>query len=500
MSDLYETLGVESDASGDDIKRAYRRLSMTYHPDRRLDEEEKRAAGKEWLRISSAYDILADSQRRMVYDELGPQHLEQGLALLSDKIATADDLHREWRRVQARQSEREHLGRMNVSGSFVVSASASDVLQPREPDAPLWRRLKPELSSVAMNEEMHVKLDPKNSLSVTNQAVTKAGLGGSTLRVGFRRALSERSTLQLSSALSHEPYAIAIAASRRLSAHSTGSVSVQLAAKGLAQSTLQIQRQLTRRLLGELALSLPSLSFFGLPSDDESGLKLSLQRSPYRQKLPQEGEGGESGGGESGGGESGGGESGGGSGAQPPFAQSAPALAAAPPAAGSYDVHTASGLTPSIAQHRWPGRRLLKLWQAARAQWMAMHAYLCTLPMRARTLQAKAWRRAGQSALEVLLSPSGAKVGCKLEWRHSAHSRTKLAANAGVGSFAFTLGVERTISPTSPSRIGAALQFSQRGMSTSDCHRGASFLKHTQRTRCPALSHSPCIPCPHDAP
>ena len=44
MRDLYETLGVDADASEDDIKRAYRRLSMTYHPDRRLDADEFDAA------------------------------------------------------------------------------------------------------------------------------------------------------------------------------------------------------------------------------------------------------------------------------------------------------------------------------------------------------------------------------------------------------------------------------------------------------------------------
>ena len=212
--DLYATLGVESSASEDDIRRAYRRLSMTYHPDRRLDPEEQRAAAPLWLRISSAYDVLADSRKRMVYDELGPEHLQQGLAVLSDKVMTPDELHREWRRTKARAAESDHFGRMGINGSIVLSASVQRLLQPDDVHMPLWRRCVPELSSVAMDQEMTMRLDPKNSLTLSNQAVTKHGLGGSTLRLGFKRTLSPRSTLQLSTSLSHEPYALGLPATR----------------------------------------------------------------------------------------------------------------------------------------------------------------------------------------------------------------------------------------------------------------------------------------------
>ena len=69
--DLYSILGVSKNATQNDITSAYRRLSRTYHPDRRLDADEKLAAGPHWLKISAAYDVLADGRKRMVYDELG---------------------------------------------------------------------------------------------------------------------------------------------------------------------------------------------------------------------------------------------------------------------------------------------------------------------------------------------------------------------------------------------------------------------------------------------
>ena len=162
-SSLYSVLGVGRTASASEISSAYRRLSRTYHPDRRLDVDEKAAAGPHWLKISAAYDVLADDKRRMVYDELGGGNLVEGLALIQSKkigssISTAEDLHREWRRSKSRNAEASEMGRMGASGSIVLSASLQPLLQPADRNArlPLWRRMKPELSSVAMSEEMRL--------------------------------------------------------------------------------------------------------------------------------------------------------------------------------------------------------------------------------------------------------------------------------------------------------------------------------------------------------
>ena len=66
--DLYDVLGVEPTASEEDIKKNYRRLSLSYHPDRlhnrSVDDEARRAADRQWLRISAAYDVLGDGRRR----------------------------------------------------------------------------------------------------------------------------------------------------------------------------------------------------------------------------------------------------------------------------------------------------------------------------------------------------------------------------------------------------------------------------------------------------
>ncbi len=66
--DYYEILGVSQNASEADIKKAYRRLAMKYHPDRNPDDAEAEARFKE---AKEAYEILSDAQKRSAYDQFG---------------------------------------------------------------------------------------------------------------------------------------------------------------------------------------------------------------------------------------------------------------------------------------------------------------------------------------------------------------------------------------------------------------------------------------------
>lgn len=73
--DFYATLGVSRDASADDLKKAYRKLAMQYHPDRNPGDKSAEAKFKE---VSEAYDVLKDDQKRGAYDRFGHAAFEQG--------------------------------------------------------------------------------------------------------------------------------------------------------------------------------------------------------------------------------------------------------------------------------------------------------------------------------------------------------------------------------------------------------------------------------------
>lgn len=66
--DYYEVLGVSKDASEDEIKKAYRKIAIKYHPDRNPDNKEAEEKFKE---AAEAYDVLHDAQKRQQYDQFG---------------------------------------------------------------------------------------------------------------------------------------------------------------------------------------------------------------------------------------------------------------------------------------------------------------------------------------------------------------------------------------------------------------------------------------------
>ena len=73
--DYYEVLGIQKGADEKEIKRAYKRLAMKYHPDRTKGDKESEEKFKE---INEAYEVLADKEKRTTYDQFGHAAFENG--------------------------------------------------------------------------------------------------------------------------------------------------------------------------------------------------------------------------------------------------------------------------------------------------------------------------------------------------------------------------------------------------------------------------------------
>ncbi|GJW93119.1 DnaJ homolog subfamily B member 13-like protein [Tanacetum coccineum] len=75
--DYYKILGVDKGAKDDDLKKAYRKLAMKWHPDK--NPNNKKDAEAKFKQISEAYDVLSDPQKRAVYDQYGEEGLKGGV-------------------------------------------------------------------------------------------------------------------------------------------------------------------------------------------------------------------------------------------------------------------------------------------------------------------------------------------------------------------------------------------------------------------------------------
>jgi molecular chaperone DnaJ len=95
--DYYSILGVPRNATQEEIKRAYRRLALKYHPDRNPGDKEAEEKFKE---ISEAYEVLSDPEKRAIYDSYGYSGLKssgyRGFEEVSDIFKTFSDIFEEF--------------------------------------------------------------------------------------------------------------------------------------------------------------------------------------------------------------------------------------------------------------------------------------------------------------------------------------------------------------------------------------------------------------------
>ena len=75
--DYYKILGVKKNATKKDIKKAYRKLALKYHPDKHK-EADKDKATKKFEEVANAYEVLMDDEKRRIYDQVGEEGLKQG--------------------------------------------------------------------------------------------------------------------------------------------------------------------------------------------------------------------------------------------------------------------------------------------------------------------------------------------------------------------------------------------------------------------------------------
>ena len=74
--DLYKRLGINKNASDEEIKKAYKKAALKWHPDRNTHQKE--LATENFKKISEAYEILSDPKKKNIYDQCGMKGFEEG--------------------------------------------------------------------------------------------------------------------------------------------------------------------------------------------------------------------------------------------------------------------------------------------------------------------------------------------------------------------------------------------------------------------------------------
>ncbi|MBB3015673.1 J domain-containing protein [Cupriavidus alkaliphilus] len=122
MTTLYATLGVQADATLDEIKLAYRRAAMKWHPDRNPGREAESHAA--FQQIRDAYAILSDAEQRQVYDDVFEREMRRWEA-----EHAAQEAEQRQAQEQARRVAQEHYEKMvAIAMRFADEGHSRDVL------------------------------------------------------------------------------------------------------------------------------------------------------------------------------------------------------------------------------------------------------------------------------------------------------------------------------------------------------------------------------------
>jgi len=169
---LYETLGVESNATPDDIKRAYRRAAMKWHPDRNPGREaEAHAAFQE---IRDAYNILSDAEQRRVYDEVFEREMQRWQAERAAQEEAGRAAQREAERVAQEHYERMVVIAMRFADEGHNRDVIFGVLLGRECEAELAGRIADSVWALVESRRAEVAAEEKaETAAVTSGAEEK---------------------------------------------------------------------------------------------------------------------------------------------------------------------------------------------------------------------------------------------------------------------------------------------------------------------------------------
>uniref|UniRef100_A0A8I5KXQ7 DnaJ homolog subfamily C member 11 n=1 Tax=Homo sapiens TaxID=9606 RepID=A0A8I5KXQ7_HUMAN len=125
--DYYSLLNVRREASSEELKAAYRRLCMLYHPDKHRDPELKSQAERLFNLVHQAYEVLSDPQTRAIYDIYGKRGLEMEGWEVVERRRTPAEIREEFERLQREREERRLQQRTNPKGTISVGVDATDL-------------------------------------------------------------------------------------------------------------------------------------------------------------------------------------------------------------------------------------------------------------------------------------------------------------------------------------------------------------------------------------
>uniref|UniRef100_A0A224YLI0 DnaJ-like protein subfamily C member 11 n=1 Tax=Rhipicephalus zambeziensis TaxID=60191 RepID=A0A224YLI0_9ACAR len=190
--DYYTFLNIGKDATEDEIKNAYKRLSKIYHPDKHADPLSKRDAEVLFNKTRRAYDVLINPHKRAIYDTLGVKGLETEGWQIVQRTKTPQEIREEYERLAREQEERRLQQRTNPKGSISVGIDATDLFEAYYDDDTKGYFPQMEINSMTINQSIEAPLSLNDTVTMSGNLSAQNGTGNGNIVCSLRHVVSQK--------------------------------------------------------------------------------------------------------------------------------------------------------------------------------------------------------------------------------------------------------------------------------------------------------------------
>uniref|UniRef100_H3B798 DnaJ homolog subfamily C member 11 n=1 Tax=Latimeria chalumnae TaxID=7897 RepID=H3B798_LATCH len=193
--DYYSLLNVRREATQEELKAAYRRLCMLYHPDKHRDPELKKQAEQLFNLVHQAYEVLSDPQSRAIYDIYGKRGLDMEGWEVVERKRTPVEIREEFERLQREREERRLQQRTNPKGTISVGIDATDLFDRYDEeyeDVPGSSLPQIEINKMHISQSIEAPLTASDTAVMSGSLSTQNGNGGGSISFALRRVTSTK--------------------------------------------------------------------------------------------------------------------------------------------------------------------------------------------------------------------------------------------------------------------------------------------------------------------
>ncbi|KAI8588634.1 hypothetical protein BDZ88DRAFT_463060, partial [Geranomyces variabilis] len=225
--DYYAVLNVDRGASEEDIKNAFRRLALIFHPDKTHLQEDKLAAERKFEKIQKAHDVLSNPAKRHIYDLYGAEAAETSWEI-GARGGSRDDIRAEYERQSRAHQEMAAESLAKSKGEIHLSLNASQLFDPDmrrrrrrrlplgrfEPLAEPTRGLPdilqwPEVTQAFVKHSWETQISQQTGLVVEGDVMARNGIGVGNVTGTLRHIVSPLLWGELSGTVGQSPSATA---------------------------------------------------------------------------------------------------------------------------------------------------------------------------------------------------------------------------------------------------------------------------------------------------